>query len=383
VQRTAGGVRLACQIPAGLSRVVVTNGGTLTLLAAGANFRVGSGADFIGSADATNILSVSGTLIVGGAIQLGASCAFAQMNLFPGSLVRASSIVPFGNLSELNLDGGTLSPLGSSANFLVGLTNTYVRSGGVTVDTAGFNITIAQDLLAGGGAGGLTKTGAGALLLNGVNTYTGLTTVSAGALGGTGVINGSVAIAVGGTLAPGVSLGTLTVNQNLANAGTVFMELDASSQTADQVIGLVNASYGGNLVVSNISATPLATGQVFSLFTASGTKSGNFAAITVLGTGAAGVAGNFDPTTGQLTLVNAAASQPDISQVAVADGNLILQGTNGSPGGTYSIITSTNVAAPLINWTTNTTGAFGAGGSFSNAIPMGNDPARFFQIKTP
>jgi len=42
----------------------------------------------------------------------------------------------------------------------------------------------------------------------------------------------------------------------------------------------------------------------------------------------------------------------------------------------------TNVASPLINWTTNPAGVFGLGGAFANAMPLSRNPARFSRIKT-
>ncbi|MEI7534940.1 MAG: hypothetical protein WCK57_11275, partial [Verrucomicrobiae bacterium] len=96
-----------------------------------------------------------------------------------------------------------------------------------------------------------------------------------------------------------------------------------------------------------------------------------------------GVTAAFNPVNGQLTLTGAVVPRPVINQVTVSAGNLILQGTNGAASGTYSILTSTNVATPMANWTTNTTGIFGAGGVFSNAIPLDSNQAKFFLIKTP
>ena len=227
-------------------------------------------------------------------------------------------------------------------------------------------------------SGSLTKIGTGALTLNGNNTYPGQTTVSAGTLGGTGVISGPLTVAAAGTLAPGNPTGNLTINNNFTNAGTVFMALNASSLTANQVTGVINASYAGSLVVSNISGTSLAAGQTYQLFTASGTKTGNFSPITVLGAGSSGLTGIFNPANGQLTLAT-----PVINQVTLSGGNLILQGTNGTASATYSIITATNVTTPIRNWTTNATGTFGAGGVFSNSIIVGGNQAQFFRIKTP
>jgi hypothetical protein len=102
----------------------------------------------------------------------------------------------------------------------------------------------------------------------------------------------------------------------------------------------------------------------------------------VRGAGSAGLKGTFNPASGQLTLGNAAASSPVINQFKISSGSLILQGINGTAATAYSILTATNITTPIMNWTTNTTGIFGAGGEFSNAIPVGSNPIRFFRIKT-
>lgn len=89
-----------------------------------------------------------------------------------------------------------------------------------------------------GATGSVEKAGLGTLTLSGSNTYTGLTTVSAGwlnvdgalagavqvdsgaVLGGTGSIGG--AVTVDGTVAPGNSIGTLTVGSVVFNSGSVL-----------------------------------------------------------------------------------------------------------------------------------------------------------------
>jgi hypothetical protein len=72
----------------------------------------------------------------------------------------------------------------------------------------------------------------------------------------------------------------------------------------------------------------------------------------------------------------------DFNRAFVSGGNLVLTGT-GAPNGTYAILTSTNVADPLSTWATNNIGNFDGSGTFSNAIPIGPDPQRFFILKTP
>jgi fibronectin-binding autotransporter adhesin len=145
-------------------------------------------------------------------------------------------------------------------------------SSGITNNaTLAYNLVGSQSYAnAIGGTGSLTKAGAGSLTLGGNNIYTGATTVSAGTLlvngthiattggagytvsnsgstlGGTGrlAINGSVSVASTAILAPGASIGTLTLDGvntagNVLNmiAGSRFgFELDGSGGTPDQLV---------------------------------------------------------------------------------------------------------------------------------------------------
>src|SRR5207237_3779211 len=123
-------------------------------------------------------------------------------------------------------NGATLiADNGANPNFLHDLTTANVMSGGAIIDSGTNIINIGQALLDGGGGGGLTKNGIGTLRLNGINTYTGTTLVSAGTLGGTGTIAGPVTVAASATLAPGASIGTLTVNNSVTLGGTTLMEV--------------------------------------------------------------------------------------------------------------------------------------------------------------
>src|SRR5262249_25662644 len=144
------------------------------------------------------------------------------------------------------------------------------------------------------------KVGSGTLALNGANTYTGSTIVSNGTLGGSGVILGPVSIDVAGNLAPGNSIGTLTINNSLTLAGTTTVEVskNGSTLTNDAVVGLTSVSYGGALVVSNLGPSALVGGETFQLFNIGG--SGNFTSINPPLTG--GLSWNFNPATGILSV---------------------------------------------------------------------------------
>ena len=79
----------------------------------------------------------------------------------------------------------------------------------------------------------------------------------------------------------------------------------------------------------------------------------------------------------------AAPVPPVFNPATVSGGNLILTGTGGTPISSYTLLTTTNLTAPVI-WTTSTTGALNGAGAFSNAIPISTTtPARFFRVQIP
>jgi hypothetical protein len=55
----------------------------------------------------------------------------------------------------------------------------------------------------------------------------------------------------------------------------------------------------------------------------------------------------------------------------------------GSAGETYSILTTTNLALPLPDWTAIHTGAFGFNPVMFDYIMTTNEPRRFFRVSVP
>ena len=76
--------------------------------------------------------------------------------------------------------------------------------------------------------------------------------------------------------------------------------------------------------------------------------------------------------------------RPQVSAASLSGTNLVISGFDGVPNGSYTVMTSTNVALPITNWSPLVTNNFDAAGgfSFTNAIAPG-EPQRFFRIRTP
>ena len=213
-----------------------------------------------------------------------------------------------GNVSTLLTQISTVANNGLKAGATVGFDTTNA------VGTVNYASPITNSTGAGGGAVGVAKFGAGTLSLNGVSTYSGATTVSAGtlALGAFGSINNSsgISIAAGATydvsavpgytlaqslsaktagtanvigalhagaqaisLQDGANIGTLALGSTLTLSGaTLRFDLEATTSDRITVGGTVSMS-GTNIIdVARLtSTTGLVTGaQAYTLITAAG-----------------------------------------------------------------------------------------------------------------
>jgi len=203
-------------------------------------------------------------------------------------------------------------------------------------------------------------------------------------LQGNGTVNGSLGVGAGVILSPGGTgaIGTITVSSNVVLAGTAMMEVNKTAATSDLVSSSGNIAYGGTLNVANLAGT-LAAGDSFTLFSGA-TYSGTFAAInpTTPGPGLAWNTANLD-INGKLSIV-AAAVPPTIKNITVSGGNVVISGTdNTGSGGTYHVLSSTNVTLPIGSWTVLTNGTFSGSGTFSFTNPVVGNQNRFYILKVP
>jgi len=273
-----------------------------------------------------------------------------------------------------------------------------------------------------GGSGVLIKTSADTLILSAANTYTGDTTVNAGTLAltsagsisnssivtvnsgatldvsartdgtltlsgvqtlkGSGTINGNLGARAGATISPGTSIGVLAVTGTVTLEGNTVMELNKLNGTNDVIRSTASIAYGGTLIVTNVAGT-LASGDSFRLFEAA-SYSGPVPNIQPVTPGP-GLTWDTSRLLVDGTLkVAGGVPAPQIGSIAVSQGNVVINGTGGAAGGTYHVLTSTNVALPLTSWTPIVTNVFNGSGAFAftNAVNPGF-PRQFFVIRVP
>ena len=197
------------------------------------------------------------------------------------------------------------------------------------------------------GISNLILNGSGLLEVNVTVSAGGVTVDNGATLGGNGTILASVAVQSGGTLSPGTSTGSLTVNNSLTLSGTALLEINKAGATNGQVRGTTLLSYGGALQVTNLDGT-LAAGDSFELFQAALYR-GAFANFSLppLQNGllwdTSGLA-----TNGTIAVIQSLPSR--ITGIkAVAAHTIELTGT-GVAGEVYYVWASTNLTLPLQQW---------------------------------
>jgi hypothetical protein len=73
-----------------------------------------------------------------------------------------------------------------------------------------------------------------------------------------------------------------------------------------------------------------------------------------------------------------------LRNITLSGTNIVFNGSNGISGMTFYVVSSTNVALPLSNWTRIWTNQFDASGGFTEVVTVDtNTPATFFSVLVP
>ena len=201
---------------------------------------------------------------------------------FSGKVVVDSGEVQLASSGALGTSG-RLEIVGSNA--IVRLLNSAVISNAIVVSNGSTARLDGAGRLAGGitGGGGLVKEGVSTVTIDGLNTFTGATEISAGklvvngdisssavtvrsnaVLGGTGAV-GSAVIEGGGIIAPGNSPGTLTNIGNLTWSGGGFYDWEIFNVAGTPGSAWDFIDVTGQLLFSGLSPTNQFSINLFSL----------------------------------------------------------------------------------------------------------------------
>jgi autotransporter-associated beta strand protein len=334
-----GTLRVAGAAGANLTGDVTLSAGTTIV---GNKSSLGSGLLLLSGGNLSASTALTGANAIANNWTLAGLSGFSGTNSIELSGIGAGQLVTANRVLTNNISGGSLILSGAT----LGLSSTAATN---TITFAGSGNSVVSSVIQNNAAGGTATSGnvtinapGGTVTLEGANTYTGTTTVTAGTLlingaqtlatgnvtvaasavlGGNGTIGGATSIATNGILAPGTTLdstSTLTFNNtDLTLSGTdskVNMDITGTADGAfDKLAGIATFAMNGDITFTLSGTYGSASWDVMD-FTS---KSGNFDSITLAGsytgtftrigdtwTGVAGLSDwTFEQSTGVLSVV--------------------------------------------------------------------------------
>ena len=382
------------------NQLVVSNGGVVV---SGAGYFAANSSE-----SSNNVAMVAGPnsrWILNGILNMGYLGGRNRLVVSNGATLQATSVyvgvnssstdnrvtVSGGNLIVTNSGGTAVLDIRRGTNVLnaglVWVDNLLLNNGtgffefnGGTLNTSESTVDNGSPLVVGNGS--LPAT----LNLNGSGTHTltdGLVISAAATLKGNGTVDGPLTVQSGGSLSPGASVGSLALNNSPVLQGSVRMEISktGAALTSDQIQVAAPLTYGGNLVVSNLGPDALTVGNSFPLFSAT-SYGGAFTGMSLPSPGSGLMWTNQLLLNGSIAVVPQV--QPSISGLVKSGTNLVFNVSGGSPGGEYTLLTSTDVTLPLNSWATNSTGNFDWMGNITLTNGINPDEGqRYFNVRAP
>jgi len=139
--------------------------------------------------------------------------------------------------------------------------------------------------------------------------------------------------------------------------------------------------YGGSLAVSNSGTRALNKGNAFKLFSAT-SYSGQFSSIALPPLTAGLGWTNLLLVNGSIAVIDA--PTPRIENFSLMGANPTFAVSHGSPGASWTLLSSTNLTLPPDQWSTDQSGLFDwLGNATITNLTHPTESQRYFRIKSP
>lgn len=330
----------------GAKNLTLGGGGSGVLTLSGLNTYTGTTTISQGTLSAFNIV------VSGGASNLGNATSAVVL----GSASTAGTLSYTGNAAiytrgfTVNAGGGGITSAAGATGLLTIDTNGIIDGGVLTLSAAGTNGITINSVVSSTGSVAVNSTGAGIITLAGANSYSGGTTLTAGALMLSGA--GTLGFTNGGLNVNGGTLDFNGTNQGVgALTGTGGSILNNNSSTASTLTfgnGNATASYSGNITSGTGVLLLTKTGTGNEMLSGNNTYTG----ITTVSQGTLTIASNNGlGATGYTDVKNGAtlALSGGITMNGTAAQNIYLAGQGVSGTATLYNVSGNNISARTID----------------------------------
>jgi fibronectin-binding autotransporter adhesin len=318
---------------------------------------------------------------------------------FPGNIVGEGFVTLTGSGTVTLTGNNTYTNRGTGATTTISAGTLQVGNGGATGSigngpvvnnaTLVFNLST-NEVISGvvSGSGTLVKEGTGTVTIPATNTYFGSTVVSNGTLRISTMHAGSGDFTVqdGATLAvanTGSAASALINNLTLGNGGASTMEFVNVADPATRVVTVGGfLTVNGTATIKITGASGLAAGNTYPLIGFGGITPGTFALSLPAGVTATLTNDVVNSWIALNVTSVVTATAPTFKGATLSGTNIVISATNNNGGGgTWTLLGTTNLTAPLSTWPVISTGSFNNGSiSITNPVGTGN---QFFILRTP
>jgi hypothetical protein len=214
-----------------------------------------------------------------------------------------------------------------------------------------------------------------ALITGTLNATNGTVRGSIYAGGGISTVN-----IIGGTLIVSNTAGTTALPLTAVNLSGASLHLKADGNATTAPVNATGVSAAGSTIT--IDSVANVTGPK-TIHLISYTSADPFTGLS-LAPLPSGYTGSLVDNAGSIDLsINVAVSvPPTIQSIRISGGQLIISGTNNvGSGGTYSVLTTTNLTVARTNWTVLSSGSFDGSGNFSVTNATGTNSQSFYTLR--